>query len=143
MKRNQKSCYSLFPWYVDTEIIALNSYFNIRNSPFVILQSDDILLAAPSPTHVPHSEGKLEQSEALTYNGDVGIWSRSQSIRVKSSSVQSSFRVSDSRNDLSRIRGATGGSVNLHKNRNLKDGSFSGSGRCKACEVVINLILKI
>ena len=115
---------------------ALNSFFDIKKSTFVILQSDDILLAAPSPTHVPHSEGKLEQSEALTYNGDVGIWSRSHSIRVKSNSVQSSFRVSDSRNDLSRIRGATGGSVNLHKSRNLKDGSFSGSGRCNFEELL-------
>ena len=95
---------------------------------YCLFQSDDILLAAPSPTHVPHTESKLEQPEALNYNGDVSIWSRSQSIRVKSSSVQSSFRISESRNDLSRIRGATGGSVNLHKSRNSKDGPTSNSG---------------
>ena len=92
------------------------------------LQSEDILLAAPSPTHVPHSDAKLDQSDALNYNGDVGIWSRSQSIKVKSNSVQSSFRFSESRNDLSKTRGATGGSVNLHRSRNLNNGSTSSSG---------------
>ena len=92
------------------------------------LQSEDILLAAPSPTHVPHSDAKLDQSDALNYNGDVGIWSRSQSIRVKSNSVQSSFRFSDSTKDLSKTRGTTGGSVNLHRSRNLNNGSTSSSG---------------
>ena len=108
--------------------------------PYFLFQSEDILLAAPSPTHVPLSEPKLEPSEALNYNGDVSIWSRSQSIRVKSSSVQSSFRLSESRNDLSKIRGATGGSVNLHKSRNLKDGATSNSGSVKTNYIFLNFL---
>ena len=80
-----KQCFAEF--YIDIHIEIIELAF---------LQSEDILLAAPSPTHVPHSDAKLDQSDALNYNGDVGIWSRSQSIRVKSNSVQSSFRFSDS-----------------------------------------------
>ena len=60
---------------------------------------------------------------------DVGSWSRSQSTRRKSRSVHSSFRFSDSCNDLSNVRNnATKSTINSVKGRNRKEASISSSG---------------
>ena len=62
--------------------------------------------------------------------GDVGSWSRSQSTRRKSRSVHSSFRFSDSRNDLTNVRNnAIRGTINSVKSRNRKEASISSSGK--------------
>ena len=61
--------------------------------------------------------------------GDVGSWSRSQSTRRKSRSVHSSFRFSDSHNDLTNVRNnATRGTINSVKSRSRKEASISSSG---------------
>ena len=61
--------------------------------------------------------------------GDVGSWSRSQSTRRKSRSVHSSFRFSDSHNDLTNVRNnATRGTINSVKCRSRKEASISSSG---------------
>ena len=82
------------------------------------------MLPAPSPTHVPHSETNLEQSD-VNYDAVSFAWSRSQSVRAKSSSIHSSFRFTDElpRNELSNNR-----SINLHKGRTLREGSNHCSG---------------
>ena len=61
--------------------------------------------------------------------GDVGSWSRSQSTRRKSRSVHSSFRFSDSHNDLTNVRNnATRGTINSVKSRSRKEASISSAG---------------
>ena len=61
--------------------------------------------------------------------GDVGSWSRSQSTRRKSRSVHSSFRFSDSHNDLTNVRNnATRGTINSVRSRSRKEASISSSG---------------
>ena len=87
---------------------------------------EDILLPAPSPTD--DAESKLEKSD-MSIVGDVGSWSRSQSTRRKSRSVHSSFRFSDSHNDLSNVRNnATRGTINSVKSRNRKEAPISSLG---------------
>ena len=63
--------------------------------------------------------------------------SRSKSIsvnRVKSGSIHSSFRSSDSSSDLNRTIGVSGGLNNLHKNQIPVDRSHSNSGTIIAVE---------
>ena len=92
----------------------------------IFLKQEDILLPAPSPTD--DAESKLEKSD-MSIIKDVGSWSRSQSTRRKSRSVHSSFRFSDSCNDLSNVRNnATKSTINSVKGRNRKEASISSSG---------------
>ena len=94
---------------------------------FLLLQADDILLPQPSST----SDTKLEQPIDANYDMSGGLCSRTHSIRIKSGSVNSSFRSSDmySRNDLVKTRGnITGGSFNIHNGKHLRNGSMSNKG---------------
>ena len=92
----------------------------------IFLKQEDILLPAPSPTD--DAESKLEKSD-MSIIKDVGSWSRSQSTRRKSRSVHSSFRFSDSCNDLSNVRNnAARATISSVKSRNRKEASISSSG---------------